>query len=225
MRLADFRRSDRNNPMRASNTVSLSFLAALALLLAGCAGTPLPPRPAMIAFDTVAGYGHRATQTADGSYEVHYLTPALRVSLDAFERQAQTEVESQKAHDFALWRAAELAQQEGYPWFRLTGQSTDTQIDIQVEHYDRPVSIFAPWGPLRFGTGGGWHNNRYRPFGYYGYADPFYYERVEHRRAILRVDASLEVVFEAEEVEGAFSVADTIAALSKSYAGAVYPAR
>lgn len=211
--------------MRALNTVSLSLLAALALTLAACAGTPLPPRPAMIAFDTTTGYGHRATQTAAGGYEVVYLTPALRVSLDAFERQAQIDVEAQKAHDFALWRAAELAQQEGYPWFRVAGEATDTQIDIQVERYDRPVSIFAPWGPLRFGAGGGWHNNRYRPFGYYGYADPFYYERVEHRRAVLRVEASLDVVFEAEEVEGALSVADTIAALSKSYEGAVYPAR
>lgn len=127
-----------------------SGLAGGLLLLAACASGPSHPLYSPLA---VAGsYGYTEQRLSDASYRVTYVAPRRT----AFNPYAASEPRRTAllnlTNDLALWRAAELAQGQGYATFRVTQRDNDA--DVSRQYYDnwcndpfwpRPYYYSRPW--------------------------------------------------------------------------------
>jgi hypothetical protein len=164
----------------------------LAVLLAACSATPSPPRPAMVPLGSANDYGYSEVRLQDDRYQVSYISPRQRVSASRSDREAEVARERTRAHDFALWRAAQLAQ--GYYGYR------------------DPWYWRRPWYPYRPGYFG---DPFYDPF----YGPGYYYERPH---ASLRVSARLVVRFFKTTGDDARAAADISAEMTKTYGAPVY---
>lgn len=120
----------------------LGFLL-LCLTLAACAA-PEPTR--YQASGSGEDFGYSEKWLDDATYEVRFAGNRL--------------TERETVETYALYRAAELAQEKGYESFALLERTVEEHTKERV-YYDRPGFYGSPfyYGPY------GWH----RPYGYYGY--------------------------------------------------------
>lgn len=116
--------------------------AALAALLAACAG-PTDYRPASGPADT----GYAVTQVAADRYLVR------------FEGNAATA--RQTVETYMLYRAAELADRTGHPYFAIVEDETEREVDVDVYSagpgfygYGAGFGIGPNWGYPYYGTWG-----------------------------------------------------------------------
>jgi hypothetical protein len=197
----------------------------LAVLLAACSATPSPPRPAMVPLGSANDYGYSEVRLQDDRYQVSYISPRQRVSASRSDREAEVARERTRAHDFALWRAAQLAQEKGFVALEVLEEHTDSDVDVTVGRGYRPDPFFYGY----YGYRDPWYWRRpwypYRP-GYFGdpFYDPFYgpgyyYERPH---ASLRVSARLVVRFFKTTGDDARAAADISAEMTKTYGAPVY---
>ena len=154
----------------------LAGAAALALLVAGCAGKPTPYQP-MSSSSRVAG-GYSETRLAADHFRVTFVG-------NSFTSRERVEAS-------LLYRAAELTLQEGYTWFLIE----DREVEHQVQRDLRPDPLYRPWfydnyGYWRpywryYGPGIGWRT--WDPY----FGDPFWADRLDDR-TIERFEVSAEI--------------------------------
>jgi hypothetical protein len=118
--------------MRIVGIASLLFAAAA---LAACA--EVSPYPLMVAqADSPDSYGYSDERLDEGLYRVTYAGPNLRTETirpQWVERAARHAEDT--AYELALWRAARLSLQRGYPAFRVTEIFGDLKSHIVGRDY------------------------------------------------------------------------------------------
>jgi hypothetical protein len=199
-----------------------ALTAVLLISLAACA-TPAPPKPAMVALGTSGDFGFSSKDLGPDRVEVTYRGAAVKVSESNPREDARTQMELDKAHDLALWRAAQIAQERGKVAFKVENEKRNSDVEVQRRSYYRPSPFYDPfWDPYDDPF---WPGHRHRPFIYGGYgAGPDYtYQQV--RTATARAEITLTVSLYPEydpKVEGLLSTEETLAKLKAARAGAVY---
>jgi hypothetical protein len=211
--------------MRADRpALSRSLLAAVLLAVAACSSTQHQPVlvPAMAALSATGDYGYSETELAPDRYEVSFVTPSLSAHGDP-EDDYGLIGERQRTYDLALWRAAQLAQEKGYPALTVETESRDVAVDI-VDPPGAPPYVSAP---LRTMSGPPCRWDCGRPIGYWGdpYFNPVYDEWYRRGHSSGRVSARLTVKMLPAVVAGAEDAAQTDARLRAAYAGATFDVR
>ena len=95
----------------------------------------LPP-PLLSSLQATGEYGYADLALGDDRYQVSYLGPSQRSLRAADARKEINEAESTQAFDFALWRAAQIAQAQGFAGFRVS--NVRTNVDSLVDDYYDP---------------------------------------------------------------------------------------
>jgi hypothetical protein len=193
----------------------------LLISLAACA-TPEPPKPAMVALGTSGDFGYSSKDLGADRVEVTYRGAAVKVSESNPRDDARTKMELDKAHDLALWRAAQIAEERGKAGLKVESEKRDSDVDVQNRSYYRPSPFYDPfWDPYDDPF---WPRYR-RPFFYGGYGAGFPYSYQQVRRATARAEITLTVTLYPEydpKAEGMLSTAETLSKLKASRSGAVY---
>jgi hypothetical protein len=120
--------------------VARASLIIAAAALAACAEGPRHPLFVARA-DSPDSYGYSEESLAEDLYRVSYLGPEVRtrtIRPQWVERAAQKAEET--AYDLALWRAAELSIQKGYPAFQVTEEFADLRSYILGRDYTAAIS-------------------------------------------------------------------------------------
>lgn len=194
-------------------------LAALALLsigvaLAGCA-TPVP-QPALVAKSEAGDYGYSETKLSDTRYEMVYESPEIDISVDRSAREKELEAERQRAYDFALWHAAEMAKEQGFAALKVEKERRDADVSVQrTRSYNAWPGYYGPfYRPY-------WYPYPYR-YGMWGYDDYCCGPSSYHRWASARVTVVLQVLLLREMADGALAVDETLARLSSRHGTPTY---
>jgi hypothetical protein len=199
----------------------LRILAAVLLISLAACTTLGPPKPAMVALGTSGDFGYSSRDLGSDRIEVTYRGDEVRVSASNPRDDSRTKAEQDKAHDLALWRAAQIAQERGKAGLKVENESKDSDIEVQRRSYYRPSPFYDPfWDPYDdpFWPRHGFYR---RPFLYDDW--PYAYQQV--RSATARAEIKLTVQLYPEydpEVEGMLSTAETISKLQAARSGAVY---
>jgi len=208
---------------RCAHTARLLLLAGLLVAVAGCAGKPPPPPvPAMAALSATGDYGYAETALGPGRYAVTYVSPSLSAHGNPGQDYGLGG-EKQRVADLALWRAAQLALEQGYPAFQVESESRDVNVTV-VEPPAAPPYVSAP---LRTTSGPPCRWDCDRPIGYWGdpYFNPVYDEWYRRGHSSGRVTAKLTVKLLAGGVAGAQDAAKTAERLRAAYAAATFDVR
>ena len=192
---------------------SLIAAAALGLALSACAASE--PRPALVSQNETGGdYGYSEKKIADDLYEITYESPIFSVPVGSTERSRRLEQERQRAHDFALWRAAQLAKANGFSALVTEQDQRDVEVNVQTEPSPRLWPGFFGYRPY-------WY--RRHPWALYdddccwpAYSD---YQRWASAKAKVK----LRVRFLKQPKEGALDVDKTLEHLSSIYGTPTYP--
>jgi len=181
-------------------------LAAALLLLSACSSHE-PTRAAMVPQTGDGDYGYSDRPLDATRYEVTYVSPRIRADVDS-DADHGLEVEKQRVYEFALWRAAQLADSKGYPAFKVAQESRDVDVTVNRQH-TVPPPYFGPWG---------YRHWPYGPYGYwpydYDYGWPGYYTRTT---ASGRITVKLTVELLANAEPGAMDTAATLDRLRKAH--------
>jgi hypothetical protein len=170
-------------------------LAGCAMIAAACA--EVPPRPLLSAWSEAPSFGYQDRRRDDTHVEVTYTTPFERTVLDEDRRGPADQRLRALATDIALWRAAEIGRDGGFPALKVTSSTTSTKVRVYDESTPPRYILAGPQG---------------------GALIPVSPQR-EERSAWLQGVATLDVEFERAKGEGAYDVAATIDRLSKTYQG------
>jgi hypothetical protein len=200
----------------------LRVLSAILLIsLAACAA-PAPPRPAMVPFGTGGDFGYSSRDVAPDRIEVTYRGDTVRVSVSNPRDDGRTQSELDKAHDLALWRAAQIANERGKAGLKIESENRDSDVEVQRRSYYRPSPFYDPFlDPYDdpFWPRRGYYHRR--PFWHDDW--PYSYQQV--RTATARAEITLTVTLYQSydpKVEGMLSTAETLAKLQAARSGAVY---
>ena len=175
-------------------------LAALigAALLAGCVGAPPPPLLTPLAIAGSFGYAEAALGGDRAS--VTYIAPPRLTSPYGTARETDAQATRTLAFDMAVWRAAQLAEAQGFAGFRISDRRSD------VDTYPDPLSQpFDPW-PC-------WECRR---FGFPYYADPYRGSPF----AYLQTRVTITVQMLHDPGAGDYKADDAIVQLRRTYPGA-----
>jgi hypothetical protein len=199
----------------------LRVLTAVLLISLGACVTPAPPKPAMVALGTTGDFGFSSKDLGSDRVEVSYRGDAVKVSVSNPREDARTQMELDKAHDLALWRAAQIAEERGKAGLKIENEKRSSDVDVQNRSYYRPSPFYDPfWEPYDDPFYPGY---RRRPF-FYGYGGyPYSYQQV--RSATARAEITLTVILYPEydpKAEGMLSTAETLSKMQAARAGAVY---
>ena len=167
-----------------------------------------PPVAAMVPQSTNGVFGYSDKMVAPDVYEVTYVSPGLRATQDADDAHGLAG-EKQRVYDLALWRAAQLAQEQKFPAFQVQHESRD--VDVTVRHdpvYYPPPPIF--FGPCRWDCG--WP-------GYWPYYPYDYSYRIS---AAGRITVNLTVKMLAAATADSLDTAATLERLRKAYSSATF---
>lgn len=191
------------------------LLVGVLAFAAGCASRQ-PPVAAMVAQSSTGEYGYSEEMLSSDLYKVSYVSPRLRARQGS-EDDHGLAAEKQRVHELALWRAAQLAKDKGYPAFLVQQESRD--VDVTVRSY--PVYPVYPPGYL-FGRqcwGCGWpYGYGSWPYGYgYGYGSGYY-----RTRAAGRITVDLTVKMLSSPTPESFDTAATEARLRKAHGSATF---
>lgn len=185
--------------MRALARLRQAVVALIGLtLLAGCVSTPPPPLLTPLA---VAGnFGYAEAPLGSDRFSVTYMAPPRLTSLYGSARETDAQATRTLAFDMAVWRAAQLAQAEGFAGFRIIDRRSD------VDTFPDPLSQpFDPW-PC-------WECRR---FGFPYYADPF------RGSPFVYLDTRVAITVQMlhDPAAGDYRADDLIAQLRRTYPGA-----
>lgn len=211
----------RNDP-RISRPSLLIAGIILAGALSGCASPPPPPLPAMAALSANGDYGYSETALAPGLYAVTYVSPSLSAPGDPGQDYG-LDGEKQRVAALALWRAAQLALENGYAAFQVQSESRD--VNVSVEDPPAPPPYLP--APLRTTSGSPCRWDCDRPIGYWGdpYFNPVYDNWYRRGHTSGRVTVKLTVKLLPGVVAGAEDAAQTAARLRTAYATATFDVR
>ncbi len=187
-------------------------LLGVGAALAGCADSE--PKPALVAMADTGEYGYAETKLSETRSEIVYESPVLDAPVSGGRRAAQLERERQRAYDFALWHAAQLAKDRGFTDLVIEKEQRDADVSVEREPY-------YPWGGYH-----GFYSRYYGyPYGYapYGYGPWGYGPAGYHRWAWAEVKVTLDVLFLKGPTDKSLSVEQTLAQLASRYGKPTYP--
>jgi len=198
----------------ASRTLRPITAAILMVLLCACATRE--PLPAMVAKSEAGSYGYSDSKLADSRYEVFYESPSFSVPVAGSERQDVLERERQRAFDFTLWHAAEIAKENGYGAVSVEQDRRDVDISVRTEPSHLWPGFYRPYYPYHY---------RYRPWMLYDddCCWPGYVRYQRWASARVTVTLTVELLKAPTEGEKVFAVDDTLARLSSRYGRPTYP--
>jgi hypothetical protein len=179
-------------------------LLLISLLLGGCETTPPPALLSPIAGTGSYGYGYAERQVGPEQWEVTYLGPVRRTAAYAGGREADQAAARTQAFDLMLWRAAQIAQREGFPAFRVG--DTRSNVDTRVEDFGYDPLYGPAWG-----WGPGWGSRRR----YYPYFPSYPYSRSTWAYLQARISADIGLLRAASP--GDYVAEDVIAQARQSY--------
>jgi len=189
----------------STRLAGLALSALLAGSVAGCASGPTYPllTPVEVAHD----FGFSDVRLPDGRYQVSYVAPSqrgfgYRYDQSPTERQGKT-----LAYDMAIWRAAQIAEAQGFKGFAVADSKSNADIQQRSAFYDDPFG--GPWGPA-WGPGPYWSWHR-PPYGWGDYNPP---------ETSVQVQVSLDVALSNDLKPGDYNAADAIQQLRQTYPGA-----
>lgn len=185
----------------SSRHAAVAALALVGVLLGGCATGP--SYPLLTPVEVARSFGFSDTRLADGRYEVSYVAPALRGFGYRFDQSPTEQQGKSLAYDMAIWRAAQIAQSQGFQGFSVADTKSNADIQQRSAYYD------GPWGP-GWGPGPywGWHRP---PYGWGDYNPP---------ETSVQVEVKLAVALSNNLKPGDYNAADAIDQLRKTYPGA-----
>ena len=186
---------------------AIAGVVLLGALTAACTENRRPPVAAMVPLSTNGVFGYSDRMVAPDVYEVTYVSPGLRATPGADDAHGLAG-EKQRVYDLALWRAAQLAQEQKFPAFLVQHESRD--VDVTVRHdpvYYPPPPLF--FGPCRWDCG--WP-------GYW----PYPYDYTYRTRAAGTITVNLTVKMLATATADSLDTAATIDHLRKAYASATF---
>ena len=184
------------------------WLAAALPLIAGCAERPHYPLLSPIA--EAQSYGYGEISKGPERYTVTYQTPVLTSSIPPAAQDREAEALRAQALDFALWRAALIAQASGYEGFRVTDKRTDLDTLPEPAYYDR--DHYGPWGSVGVDTFG--YN---RTMGVGVGAGLGYTPRPPSPYVYRRARASVEIELAHALAPGEYRAADVLAQAQRAY--------
>lgn len=199
----------------------LAAALALLLVLGGCAASE--PRPALVSKAEVGNYGYSEAKLSATRYEITYESPRFDVPVSGSRRAERLEHERQRAYDFALWHAAEIAKADGFAALAVEQDRRD--VDVSLRTQPNPhfwPGYYGPFGPP-------FHPFYYRHPWRYAYDDdccwPGYggYYSGYRQWATARVTVVLQVRLLKEASDDALAVDATLARLSSAYGRPTYP--
>lgn len=158
------------------NAGARAAMAAGALLVSACATTPTPYQPISASSAVAGGYS-----------EIRLAPDRYRVTFAGNRFTSRERVEAS-----LLYRAADLALQQGFDWFVIEDREVERQVERRVEPdpFNNPwfYGDYGYWRPYwrYYGPGTGWRT--WDPY----YGDPFWTTRVDVR-TIERFEVSAEV--------------------------------
>lgn len=190
----------------------------IAVLISLAACTTAPPKPAMVPFGSSGDFGYFAKDLGPDRVEVHYRGAAVAVATSNPRNDPRTQAELDKAHDLAVWRAAQIALERGKAGFKIENENRDSDITVQNRTYYRPSPFYDPfWDPYD----DPFYPRYRRPYLY----DDWPYEYRQVRTATARAEIALTVTLYQSydpKIAGMLSTAETIARLKAVRSGAVY---
>jgi hypothetical protein len=188
--------------------LTIAGIVVLGALTTACTQNRKPPVAAMVPQTTNGVFGYSDKMVAPDLYEVAYVSPRLRATQDADDAHGLAG-EKQRVYDLALWRAAQLAQEKGFPAFQVQHESRDVDVTVRRDPvYYPPPPIF--FGPCRWDCG--W------PYGYW----PYPYDYSYRTRAAGRITVNLTVKMQAKATGDSLDTAATIERLRRAYASATF---
>ncbi|HTO85152.1 MAG TPA: hypothetical protein VMQ73_23235 [Methylomirabilota bacterium] len=191
----------------------------LAVAVGACANPPPPALPAMVARSAGGDYGYAETAQGADLYTVTYVTPSLPAPGDP-DNDYGLAGQKQRAYSLALWRAAQLAVEKGYPAFRVEHESRDVNV-IRTPPVAPPPYLTTP---LRTSLGPPCRWDCGNPIGYWddSYFNPRYDEWYIRSHASGRAVATLTVKMLPAMADGAQDAAETEKQLRATYATATF---
>jgi hypothetical protein len=201
------------------------LLVAIILLAAGCAST-VPPKPAMAPLGVNGPFGYTEQPIFEDRTSITYTGPYRSVSASSPRSDMGLQREVDKTYDFAIWRAAQIGQAQGYGGFKIGNEQKDT--DIQVTN--RPV--YSPGPIYPYGACCGPFYRRFGPWGYgptwggyggpWGYNDGYYdAPREAHGRAVVRLAVVYSKVYNPDDA-GEMSIAATLSQMQQKWGTPTY---
>jgi hypothetical protein len=172
----------------------------------------------MVALNTNGDYGFSETAVAPDHYKVSFVTPSLSAHGDPEEDYGLAS-ERQRAYDLALWRAAQIALEKGYPAFQVQNETRDMDLQIAPPPY-LPAGLRTISGPpCRW--------NCERPIGYWGdpYFSPVYDDWYRRAHSSGRATATLTVKLLKQHADGAQDAAATAERLRGLYTSSTFDVR
>ena len=193
--------------------------AVLLISLAACA-TPVP-KPAMVPLGTGGDFGYSSKDLGPDHVEVTYRGDEVTVSVSNPRDDSRTKAELDKAHDLALWRAAQIAQERGKAGLKIDNENRDSDIEVQRRSYYRPSPFYDPFWDAYDDPFWPRHSFYRRPFLHDDW--PYAYQQVQtaSARAEIKLTVTLYEAFD-PKVEGMLSTAETLSKLQAARSGAVY---
>lgn len=182
-----------------------AIVFAALLLLAACAG---PELPLLSPLEQAKVYGYAETPLGDNRYAVTYQGPSRLILNFAPDRDRAAAAARTQAYDFALWRAAQIAEAQGYPGLRVTDRQSDVDTMAQPAYYDS--SFYAPFGP----GSDLFHDHHGMPF---GGADDAGYFSPPSPYAEIRARARIDVEVLREPGSQDLRVDELLARMRKAY--------
>ncbi len=187
------------------------ILLGLLLCLGACT-TPVPSRPAMAPVGQNGDFGYSERDLGPDRIEVTYRGAAIQVSPRDPRGDGRVQMELDKAHDLALWRAAQIAKSRGVAAIRVEQETRNSDIDVRSHPVYRPGPFYDPFWP------------GYRPYGWHSpfYGGGYY---TETRWATARAVVNMIVLLAPKAVAGdaaILPVDPTIDRLSKARGQAMY---
>jgi hypothetical protein len=209
--------------LSALPTLRLIAGVILAAALAACAGKAPPPLvPAMVPISANGDYGYSESALAPDVYAVTFVSPSLSAHGDP-EQDYGLDGEKRRVAALALWRAAQLALEKGYPAFQVQSETSDADVTV-VDPPGPPPYVLAPMRTIS-GPPCRWDCDR--PIGYWGdpYFNPVYDNWYRRGHSSGRVTAKLTVKMLPAAVAGAEDAAQTAERLRAAYAAATFDVR
>ena len=199
--------------MRFSATIWLGLAAAV--LLSACAvGAPPPQPPLMSPLSATGRYGYADQQIGRGRYKISYTGPSVRTASNRPGRADDAKAAKAEAYDLALWRAAQVALDDGYGGFAIDHQ--DHEVEVTVNQGSYPYRW--PYYGFRYGRYG--HRFGYLGYPRFGYGYPGY---PLYRYTTLRATVTLSVAMRKEAGPDDFDAAATAARKAAKYPAAASP--
>jgi hypothetical protein len=191
--------------------MKIRLLFALLLLGSLTACTTIPPKPAMAPLGVNGPFGYSERPIAENRTTITYTGPFVPVSSGNPRNDGRLQGELDKTYDLALWRAAQLGQQQGYAGLNVDHEQRDSDVDIHDTPIYRPYPLYA-YGPCR-----------YRCFAQpFWFNDGFYdVQRIARARAVIRLSVLYSRQFNPTET-GSLSVAALLSQMQAKWGSATY---